>query len=102
MSILSFAVYMKPKMYELKSKHKVVQAAQADWEELAYALYFEETTVSAIRRDTHNVNAACTTVLSKWLAGEGEREPRNWDTLLEALADMGQTELAKEIRQKLK
>ena len=89
-------------MYELKIKHKVVRAAQAEWEELAYALYFEDTTVNSIRRDTHSVKEACTAVLSKWLDGQGKRGPRNWDTLLKALVDIEQTELAKEIRQKLK
>ena len=93
---------MKPKIFELKFKYKVVEKVKADWEELAYSLYFEHDTVKAIKEDAGDVNKACTSVLSKWLDGEGERGPRTWATLLEALTDMGKTELAKEIGQNLK
>ena len=84
-------------MSELKFKHKVVRETQAVWEELAYALHFDTAIVDAIKRDAHNVEEACTDVLSRWLDGEGERGPRNWSTLLDALKDIGKTELAKEI-----
>ena len=98
-------IFDKPKIFELKfTENKVVEKVKADWEELAYALYFEHDTVKAIEKDTHSgdVNKACTSVLSKWLDGEGKRGPRTWATLLEALTDMGKTELAKEIGQNLK
>ena len=94
-------VDMKPKMFELKFTHKVVEMVQADWADLAYALHFQPATVNAIKEDAGGVNEACTSVLSRWLDGEGERGPRTWATLLEALTDMGKTELAKEIGKKL-
>ena len=37
-------------------------------------------------------------MLGRWLAGEGERGPRTWATLLEALKEIGNPELAEEIR----
>ena len=89
-------------MFELKFKYKVVETVQADWADLAYALHFQSATVKAIKKDAGDVNEACTDVLSRWLGGEGERGPRTWATLLEALTDMGKTELAKEIGKKLK
>ena len=96
------AVEMKPEIYDLKFTHKVVEKVQADWADLAYALKFETSAVKAIRRDAHDVNEACTDMLSRWLDGQGERGPRTWATLLKALTDMKQTELVKEIRRKLK
>ena len=96
------AVEMKPEIYDLKFKHKVVEKVQADWADLAYALQFETSTVKAIKKDADDVNEACIDMLSRWLNGQGERGPRTWATLLEALVDMEQTELAEEIRRKLK
>ena len=72
LSIVSFAVEMKPKMFELKFKYKVVEMVQADWADLAYALHFQSATVKAIKKDADDVNEACTDVLSRWLDGEGE------------------------------
>ena len=92
---------MKPELFELKFKYKVVEQVQADWDDLAYALRFQSATVKAIKKDADDVKERCTDVLSRWLAGEGERGPRTWATLLEALKDMGKTELAREIGQNL-
>ena len=100
--MLLFAVEMKPKIFDLKFKYKVVEKVQADWADLAYALRFKTSTVKMIRRDACDVNEACTDMLSKWLDGHGERGPRTWATLLEALADIEQTELAMEIHYKLR
>ena len=68
---------------------------------MAYALRFERPAVSAIERNKSDVRGRCIDMLSRWLAGEGEREPRTWGTLLEALKEIGNSELATEVRCKL-
>ena len=101
MFVLSFAVKKKPTIFELKFTYKVFPEVEEQWEELAAALMFKPATVNAIGRNKHDVKAACTDMLSKWLDGQGDRGPRNWDTLLKALTDIQKHELVKEIRQKL-
>ena len=83
----------------LTTQYKVIPTVEAKWEELAISLEFEYPTLQSIRtNNVQNVKAACTDVLGKWLAGEGERGPRTWATLLEALKEIGNPELAEEIR----
>ena len=53
--------------------------------------------VAAIGQDSTSVKERCTNMLGKWLDGQGKREPRTWCTLLEALKDIGQIELVKEL-----
>ena len=101
-SFISSTVDMKPKMFELKFKYKILDRLRGEWSDLAYALCFHTTTVKAIKREAADRNEAVISVLSRWLGGEGEREPRTWATLLEALTDMGDSRLAQEIGKKLK
>ena len=68
------------------------------WPDLAYALHFDSATVQAIKVDIkHSVKEACTDMLVKWLDGGGERGPRTWHTLIDALNEIENTELAKDL-----
>ena len=89
-------------MHHLTTLYKVVPTVEAKWEELAYSLGFEYPTVQSIKKNyPQAVKMACIDVLGRWLDGEGDREPRNWATLLEALEEIGNSELAETIRNKL-
>ena len=93
----------KPKMRHLTTQYNVVPTVQAKWEELAFSLEFEYHMVQTIQRNhAQDVKAACIDVLGRWLAGEGDREPRTWGTLLEVLKDIGNSELAKDIHHGLR
>ena len=86
-------------MRHLTNQYKVVPTVQAKWEDLAYSLEFDHPTVQSIKMNHgHSMKSACIDVLGKWLAGDGDREPRTWVTLLEALEEIGNAELAKQIR----
>ena len=68
------------------------------WQDLAYALRFDSATVQAIKVDLrHSVKEACRDVLGKWLDGGGQRGPRTWHTLIDALNEIENTELAKDL-----
>ena len=68
------------------------------WQDLAYALCFDPATVREIKVDLrHSVKEACTDMLEKWLAGGGKRGPRTWRTLIDALNEIENTELAKDL-----
>ena len=88
-------------MFHLTVQYKVVGEVKADWKILAYALGFSYSEVKAIDMDARNVKGACSDMLGMWLEGQGKREPRNWATLLEALKDIGHSELANEVYSKL-
>ena len=71
------------------------------WKQLAIdGLHFECHDVKAVELDNHTAMDRCRDMLGKWLAGHGERGPRTWSTLLQALMEIGQTELAKELQGK--
>ena len=94
-------LFDKPKIHHLLTQYKVIPTVEAKWEDMAYALKFEHPTVSAIERNKSDTRGRCIDMFSRWLDGEGEREPRTWGTLLEALEEIGNSELATEICCKL-
>ena len=75
----------------------MIKRTAANWSELAYALKFDNHDVETIGRNNRNVKDGCTVMLGNWLDGQGERGPRTWRTLLEALRDIDLTELADEL-----
>ena len=92
----------KPKMRHLTTI-KVVQTVAAKWEDLADSLEFDHPKVQIIKRNhVQDVVGACKDVLGRWLAGEGDREPRTLGILLEALEEIGNSELAKDIHHGLR
>ena len=77
----------------------MIPTVAAKWEELAYALKFDFGEVE-ITKKNHPLDAvgACIYVLGTWLGGEGDQGPRTWATLLKALREIGNCELADEIQ----
>ena len=86
----------KPKLYQLQClqcrgrRVKIIETVAAKWEEVALALHFEGHTIQNIRYDPHiqSIDTACRVMLQKWLDGEG-RQPVAWETLMDALIDIG-------------
>ena len=80
---------------------RVVEEVSPDWEKLALALQFRGCVIRAVERNQHfQVEAACRTILQKWLDGESG-QPVNWETLMECLEDIGRSTLASELRREL-
>ena len=54
--------------------------------------------------DLQEPQDACLEVLDYWLSDESgdTREPKKWSTVLQALEDIGKTEIARELRAKLR
>ena len=79
----------------------MVLKVSADWEELALALHFDGEVLRAVERSQHfQVEAACRTILQRWLDGEG-LQPVTWETLVEALVDIEHGALARDLRREL-
>ena len=79
----------------------MVTRTLGQWEELASALYFENSEVEAIERNNSTMVDRCIDMLRKWLEGQGSRGPRTWSTLLQALMEIGQIRLAAELQLQL-
>ena len=80
---------------------RVVENVCADWEKLALALQFRGGVIRAVERSQHfQVEAACITILQRWLDGEG-RQPMTWETLIGCLEDIGHGTLASDLKREL-
>ena len=95
----------RPEMWQLQSfvgvggrPVRLVENVRADWEMLSLALQFPGGVIRAVGRSQHfQVEAACLTILQKWLDGEG-RQPVTWETLVECLEDIRHGTLASDLR----
>ena len=77
---------------------EVVKEVSTDWEKVALALRLSG---EIIREQRHfQPEAACRTILQRWLNGEG-RQPVTWDTLLDCLEDIGHGTLAGYLRKEV-
>ena len=76
------------------------------WEDLLMMFNFEpvsstDALIRRIRKDTGYLGEeACREVLIKWLSGDG-KQPTTWETLINVIDDLGQGELASEIRSEI-
>ena len=71
----------------------------ASWKEVAYALDLPDHLVTNIQYDTRQLGCevSCHQAFSRWLGGEG-CEPVCWETLILALRDAEQGELAVQLQ----
>lgn len=80
---------------------RIVEEISADWEKLALALQFRGGVIRALERNQHfQVEAACRTILQRWLDGES-RHPVTWQTLTECLEDIAHGTLATKLLKEL-
>ena len=100
------ALASKPHLHELdlitgKGKTvNVIDTAACVWEKVATRLYFEGHDISRIQRNKPQAEDACRTMFVEWLEGKG-RTPTNWETILQALDEAKQGELAKDLKEVL-
>ena len=96
----------KPHLHELdliagKGKTvNVIDKTACAWEKVATRLYFEGHDISRIRKNKRQAEDACHTMFAEWLEGKG-RTPTTWETILQALNEAKQGELAKDLKEVL-
>ena len=78
----------------------VIDKTACAWEKVATRLHFENHDISRIRRNEHQAEDACRTMFGEWLEGKG-RTPTTWGTVLQALNEARQGELANDLEEVL-
>ena len=78
----------------------VIDKTAYAWEKVATRLHFEGHDISRIRRNERQAEDACRTMFAEWLEGKG-RSPTTWCTVLQALNEARQGELAKDLEEVL-
>jgi len=100
----------RPEMWQLQSfvgvsgrPVRVVENVCAVWKKLSLALQFHGGVISAVEQSQHfQVEAACLTMLQRWLDGEGQLlQPVTWKALIGCLEDIGHGTLASDLRREL-
>ena len=78
----------------------VIDKTACAWEKVAIRLHFEGHDISRIRRNERQAEDACRTMFTEWLEGKG-RTPTTWGTVLQALNEARQGELANDLEEVL-
>ena len=64
----------------------VIPKIQVEWEDVAYALYYEIYMVEAIKmKYREDPRKCCRGFLQDWLTTKNGKPPKTWNTLLDAL-----------------
>ena len=64
----------------------VIPKIQAEWEDVAYALVYDITTVNGIRQKcNYNPKKCCRELFEDWLSTDHGAHPKTWKTLLDKL-----------------
>ena len=95
------ALSKKPHLHELDlfaGKVSVIDKTACVWEKVATRLYFEGHDISRIQRNKPQAEDACRTMFVEWLEGKG-RTPTTWETVLQALDEAKQGELARDLKE---
>ena len=79
---------------------KVIKKTAHVWKQVATRLHFEGHDILRIGKDERQAEDACRTVFIEWLEGKG-RNPTTWDTVLQALKEAEQGELANDLEELL-
>ena len=96
----------RPRLHELDSitgngkTVNVIDKVTHVWEKIATRLHFEGHDISRIRRNEHKTEDACRDMFVEWLEGKG-RTPTTWETVLNALEEAKQRQLAKDLKEAL-
>ena len=70
------------------------------WEKVATRLHFKGYDISRIRKNERLAEDACRTMFIEWLEGKG-RTPTTWETVLTALEEAKQPQLASDLKEVL-
>ena len=67
----------------------VIPNIQAEWEDVAYALCYEITTVRTIKEKCNdNPKKCCRELFTDWLSTDHGTSPKTWSTLLQKLNEI--------------
>ena len=66
----------------------VVPRIQAEWEDVAYALSYEISTVNGIRASGEDPKKCCKRLFIDWLSTDHGVTPKTWSTLIEKLKEV--------------
>ena len=78
----------------------MIGKAAYGWERVATRLYFEGHDILRIQRDKPQAEDACRTMFIEWLEGK-RRTPTTWETVIQALNEARQGELANDLKEVL-
>jgi hypothetical protein len=78
----------------------VIKKTAHVWQNVAAMLHFEGHDISRIKQNERQAEDACRTVFIEWLEGK-HRTPVTWGTIVQALNEAEQGELAKELKEAL-
>ena len=77
---------VEPKMGNINKI--VVPRIQAEWEDVAYALSYEISTVNGIGASSEDPKKCCKKLLKDWLSTDHGVAPKTWSTLIEKLKEI--------------
>ena len=66
----------------------VVPRIQAEWEDVAYALSYEISTVNGIKAGSEDPKKNCKKLFIDWLSTDHGVAPKTWSTLIEKLKEI--------------
>ncbi len=81
---------------------KIIETIQADWPHLADLLRLPLYTVANLRaQPLHTPRTACRDVFNIWLMGDDTLMPKNWDTVIKVMGQVGNAKLGQDIKETL-
>ncbi|XP_065910853.1 uncharacterized protein [Dysidea avara] len=98
-SIDSTILAQEPKMKILN--RIVIPKIRAEWESVAYSMDYDPYTVSAIEKESRNLQDCCQKLFTNWLTTSNGPSPKTWKTLLECIEDVEELTAAVEIKAEL-
>ena len=94
-------VLLEPEMHDLN--RIVVSKVSAHWEDVAYALLYDISTVDNIK-STHNgdLTKCCKYLFKDWLMTNNGCKPKTWQTLLKKLEEIDDlVQVTEEIKERI-
>ena len=66
----------------------VIPKIRAEWESVAYSMDYDSYTVSAIEKESRNLQDCCQKLFKDWLTTSNGSSPKTWKTLLKCIEDV--------------
>jgi len=79
-------LFLAPKMKVLQKI--VIPKIRAKWESVAYSMDYDLNTISAIERESRDLQHCCQKLFTDWLTTSNGPTPKTWKTLLECIEDV--------------
>jgi len=66
----------------------VIPRIKSEWESVAYSMDYDLHIISAIERDSRNVQDCCQKLFRDWLTTSNGPTPKTWKTLLDCIEEV--------------